>query len=327
MKHTLTIPAILSLLAVISSSGCLKKSALFCDEDTPCTDPALPFCDLNGDFPASDGIGNTCIPQPSMDGGVADAGGGDGAVVDWSAPTALGISDSRHASIAADGLELTFDRVAQIDGSTVTHPFTAFRSSMTEPFTVVGIAQEFGPFGVRQSLLSPDKLELFATRSINGNPDEIQRSVRATPLDTWGPLQSLGIVGGRSPSLSGDALALYFMSGQNQLNRATRASVGAAFAASAPVVLPAIDGTTIFAASISNDELQVVLTTQQADGDVYIARRANPDVAFGTPVLVPQLTDGIQFARFGVDDTEIYLSMDPDGLLGEPPFLAVSRLE
>lgn len=41
---------------------------MFCDEDTPCEDPTL-FCDVNGEFPASEGIGNTCIPSP-FDAGV-----------------------------------------------------------------------------------------------------------------------------------------------------------------------------------------------------------------------------------------------------------------
>ena len=52
---------------------------LYCDESTPCTDPARPFCDLAGEHPASEGIGKTCIPDPFPDGGHGgDAGpGGD----------------------------------------------------------------------------------------------------------------------------------------------------------------------------------------------------------------------------------------------------------
>jgi alpha-tubulin suppressor-like RCC1 family protein len=62
--------------------------ALFCDGNTPCEDPALPFCDLNGEFEASEGITNTCIPDPfgGADSGVdpdaIDASPGPDAVVD-----------------------------------------------------------------------------------------------------------------------------------------------------------------------------------------------------------------------------------------------------
>ncbi|HKE13584.1 MAG TPA: DPP IV N-terminal domain-containing protein [Kofleriaceae bacterium] len=46
---------------------------LYCDEDTRCTDPDRPFCDLNGDYPASEGVGRTCIPDPHADAGAGDA--------------------------------------------------------------------------------------------------------------------------------------------------------------------------------------------------------------------------------------------------------------
>ena len=36
-----------------------------CDEETPCAAPERPFCDIRGEFPASEGIPNTCIPDPA----------------------------------------------------------------------------------------------------------------------------------------------------------------------------------------------------------------------------------------------------------------------
>jgi hypothetical protein len=54
----------LLVLAVVET-GCAVKDPLYCDENTPCTDPALPFCDLQGEYPASEGIKRTCIPDPS----------------------------------------------------------------------------------------------------------------------------------------------------------------------------------------------------------------------------------------------------------------------
>lgn len=53
--------------------ACKVKDPLYCDKNTPCTDPARPFCDVDGTYPASDGIGNTCISDPTG----PDAGPGD----------------------------------------------------------------------------------------------------------------------------------------------------------------------------------------------------------------------------------------------------------
>lgn len=62
-------------------AGCAKKDPLYCDPEVPCEDPALPFRDMAGEHPASEGVANTCIPDPFAaadgavpDGPVADAG-------------------------------------------------------------------------------------------------------------------------------------------------------------------------------------------------------------------------------------------------------------
>ncbi len=69
-------PIILSILApLILLVGCTTPDALYCDDITPCTDPARPFCDVNGSFPASSGVGRTCIADPN-------GGGGDGGLPD-----------------------------------------------------------------------------------------------------------------------------------------------------------------------------------------------------------------------------------------------------
>ena len=49
-------------LTLWALSGCTYNSALFCDENTPCTLSDRPFCDLEGRFPESDGHGRTFIP-------------------------------------------------------------------------------------------------------------------------------------------------------------------------------------------------------------------------------------------------------------------------
>lgn len=60
------------LLLTVLAAGCGKpESAAYCDEDEPCTDPALSFCDLTGER----GAPNQCV-APMTDGGagaLADA--------------------------------------------------------------------------------------------------------------------------------------------------------------------------------------------------------------------------------------------------------------
>jgi hypothetical protein len=54
-------------------TGCKVYDPLYCDERSGCVDPARPFCDLEGEYPASEGVPRTCIPDP--DGGEPDGGG------------------------------------------------------------------------------------------------------------------------------------------------------------------------------------------------------------------------------------------------------------
>jgi hypothetical protein len=51
------------VVALVALGACTKKDPLFCDGTHTCPDPT-PFCDVNGDYPASDGIKNTCIASP-----------------------------------------------------------------------------------------------------------------------------------------------------------------------------------------------------------------------------------------------------------------------
>jgi hypothetical protein len=73
MQRDLYLGCVGGLALLWTSGSCLRPVELYCDEDTPCEDryPDRPFCDLSGEFPASEGIGRTCIPNPFDD----DAGG------------------------------------------------------------------------------------------------------------------------------------------------------------------------------------------------------------------------------------------------------------
>src|SRR5579862_1885289 len=50
------------VVAVAVLAGCTKHVS--CDSDADCKDPAYPFCDVNGEYPASGGEKNVCTIVP-----------------------------------------------------------------------------------------------------------------------------------------------------------------------------------------------------------------------------------------------------------------------
>ncbi len=96
--------ALAALLGAAALAGCSHKVELYCDEDTPCEDPELPFCDLTGEYPASEGIGHTCIPSP-FDASVLDAapgqdGGEDAKPLPDAASDNADLAELRHTAPA-----------------------------------------------------------------------------------------------------------------------------------------------------------------------------------------------------------------------------------
>lgn len=76
--HPAFVLAFVLVLALVALTSCLVKDPLYCDRDIPCKDPERPYCDTNGEYPASEGIKHTCIPDPSGE-GTSDSGpSGDG---------------------------------------------------------------------------------------------------------------------------------------------------------------------------------------------------------------------------------------------------------
>ncbi len=69
--------ATLVLLIVLPAApACKVYDPLYCDGPDGCTDPARPYCDLEGEYPASEGIARTCIADPFADAGPDGGGGG-----------------------------------------------------------------------------------------------------------------------------------------------------------------------------------------------------------------------------------------------------------
>ena len=65
------------LTALALTSACKSRNPLFCRADVDCADPLRPVCDVNGSLPGSDGLTNTCVPDPAG----ADAGPSSDAMI------------------------------------------------------------------------------------------------------------------------------------------------------------------------------------------------------------------------------------------------------
>jgi alpha-tubulin suppressor-like RCC1 family protein len=87
--------SVLVVAVACSLFACKAYDPLYCDANKPCTDPARPFCDLNGDYPDSEGVARTCIPEPAME---PDAGDGEGTAD--GAPAADGSSERRIVQVS-----------------------------------------------------------------------------------------------------------------------------------------------------------------------------------------------------------------------------------
>ncbi len=84
---------LLLLYALVSAC---KVNPLYCDSTHRCTDPSRTYCDVNGEFPASDGVPRTCIADPTA------ADGGDGAVASFDmaiAPARLMVRQGESAQV------------------------------------------------------------------------------------------------------------------------------------------------------------------------------------------------------------------------------------
>lgn len=53
------------VVSLVALAACTEKNPRFCSQDSDCADPALPFCDVNGEFPESGGAHNLCTPTPA----------------------------------------------------------------------------------------------------------------------------------------------------------------------------------------------------------------------------------------------------------------------
>jgi WD40-like Beta Propeller Repeat len=303
------------LLTLLSFAGCKTTDPLYCDKNHACTDPARPFCDLSGEYPASDGVARTCIPSPldagtedgdddSEDGGenAADAGNGMDAgepadagrpCSSWSTLTPLGgvnsVAYEEEGSIGPDGLSIVFSSDRQDPGGGNWAIYSAERGSTGEAFGEPVRLAELDDLEVSEldPEISPSGLEIFY-HVIPGRT--IRTASRDSRTEAFGPAEETGLTG-RSPSLSGDGLALYFVNEEEDftIQRATRKSVGSKW--SSPVsVLPT---NPYYAVDVSPDELRLLVSTSDSEAPFLVAERSSIDEEFGPPeplnseILVP----------------------------------------
>jgi len=324
-KHFL-LPSILEVL--IACDGAEMPS---CDEHTPCVDPARPFCDVRGEWPASEGMAGTCIPSPfGVDAG-NDAGGaldsGQASVKDagvdaesvepdagpridaatvcaWAPLLPLLTVNSpvtdRTGSLGREGLTLYFARFGSETGPDGV--YYAEREGVGQSFglpTVVIQDSSGDPFFVRDVEISSSELEIFyVTPAFN---DEIQTAIRSSSIDAFIPSASTRLHG-QSMGLSGDGLALYYVDA-GTVQRATRSEVGASW--EDPVTVLPTGG--FHGVDVSSDELRLLLTGGPELVPIAIAERESIEEPFGSPIPVsPDILppDGVEYVKATWDGVE-----------------------
>jgi hypothetical protein len=338
--YPLVRPTIL-FLTLFPVAACTTVDPLYCDQNNACTDPARPFCDLAGEYPASNGVAKTCIPSPEdpgSDDGDDDGGGGetiDGGIDEpdgspqadagqpctWSPLEKLANVNSTSfaeypGSFSSDGLALHFSR----SGGTKTEEggiFVATRESLGGAFGMPSRIQELSVDGTTEyePELSQSGLEMFYR--VDGS---IRAATRSSPAEPFGPSEETGLAGFQ-PSLSGDGLTLYFVDFSNSkgiIQQATRSDVGSAWG-EPETVLPTSG---YLYADVSPDELRLLITLSAFDGPTIplaIAERSSIEDEFGPAVpldeeiFLPNTSATYWGARWDDTQTRMVVAATSDG--------------
>lgn len=324
-----------ALLTLLSLGACTTYDALYCDEDRSCKDPARPFCDLAGEYPASDGVARTCIPSPfdAGDGATADAGSGDadgGAGSDAGPPTDAAASCnwsslSRLANINTPE-EAEFVGSLDSNGSTLlfnqsgTGPgdgfYFATREAADQAFDEPTLVSELSGDGVFRAdpEISSTGLEIFY-RVVDGSA--IETATRASAAGEFGTPSDIGVVGS-SPALSADGRSLYFLQ-EGGVQRVVRRAVGEPWG-NPRTVLPA-NGALYISIDISTDELRVLLTSIEIEPfPILVAGRNSVDDDFGEPLPLNEdlLLPGAAIysaSKWGASERQMVVSLQAEGEL------------
>lgn len=329
-------------------ASCSSDAPLFCDIDQPCS-AGHPYCDVEGVCPGSGGHANTCLPAPCWDGGIAtdadptapdadpnapdaavDGGPVDGAPpepdarpTDWSTPAIVtGVVPQgfeRHPGVSNDALSLYFTRY-----NNGTDIYVATRAATSLPFGTPGAVSELnGIYEDTDPETSPNHLEMYYVESVAGpgTAPFIKRSTRVSTAVSWGtPTYLDSDFYGVSPSLSGDALSMYFVGARDSectngapcLKRTTRSSLAGAWAIPTEIAFtPPAD---YYHIDISADQLSLLVSGRDINAtsqpQVLISTRNSLNEGFTAFTEIPQL-DIAQYvwdATWNSDETEIYFA-------------------
>jgi hypothetical protein len=317
----------LGQLAIFGSlllAACTTYDPLYCDGSQSCRDPARPFCDLAGEYPASDGVARTCIPSPFDAGGEHDGGSGSatdggpgndaGSKVDagsrctWTQLSKLanvnatGVGESL-GSLNSGGRDLVFGRDEEAKNVFYVASRATAGEAFGEPSPLPVASGENGVFPE----LSASGLELFYSAGVIG---QIQTATRSSPTGSFGASEGTGLDGG-SAALSGDELAIYFLGDGLVVQRATREAIGEPWGPP-ETVLPTTGFSSV---DVSPDELRLLVTYNLLllpPFPIGIAERDSTDDPFGPPIAINEgflLPDAAPFAaKWDASQTQMVVS-------------------
>jgi Tol biopolymer transport system component len=275
-------PAILLL-------ACTVTDPLYCDEQDQCTDPGRPFCDLEGEYPASEGVGRTCIPDPDDSEDAGDSDQSD----DGSQPDAGDNADTGAAKPCTPRLAFSSERdgnpeiyVTDADGTNQVN-LTQSPAADREP--------EWSPDGSRMSFQRDGRL--WTMDADGGNAEQLTAPPTGqTDLGevAWSP-DGARIAFGRTNGKGGVDIWIVDATG-GEPSRLTDAT---------PSTLPSWspDGTTIAFTSSRDGDDEVFTMNSDGSGELNRTNNTFEDGTSSSAVL------------WSADGAQLYFLSDRDGSL------------
>jgi hypothetical protein len=298
------------LVSLCGLAACKVYDPLYCEKNSDCTDPSRPFCDVNADYPDSEGVRKTCIPSPLDAGSGTVIDGGETAdafqPVDatpacaWAPLSPLANVndidlDDYAGSLSSDGSVLVFVRDTVGPGNDV---YFAVRGSLDQPFGKPTLIEELSGDGIDRFdvEIAPSQQEVFFVTETS-----IETASRLSPTGVFGKSSPTGFEG-FSPAMSADGRALYFNTVSSGVKVVRRSVIGGPWTLP-DTVLPHSPASTYYSVDISSDELRLLVGSHPLRQDpipILVAERGSIDEQFETPLPVNEeiVAGGGEFSSF-----------------------------